>query len=82
MFQAYVAVGLNKHLDLIHSNPYRMIINNQKLFLQEITKEEANGVLFYMLDELTPEEIFLFKDSLTVVGVNGIIKLRNNTLKK
>lgn len=82
MFQAYVAVGFKKHVNLINANPYTIAVNDQNIYLQEITKEEANGLVFYMLEELTPEEIFLFKDSLTVIGVNGVVKLRKNTLNK
>ena len=82
MIQAYVAVGSKKHIDLVEANPYTMVARNQKLYLQEIDKEDVNGLAFYMLDELTPEEIYLFKDSITVVGVDFVIKLRQNKLKK
>ena len=81
MFQAYVAVGSKKHIDLVKANPYTAVVINQEIYLQEIGKEEANGVFFYMLDELTPQEIYLFKDSITVIGVDDILKLRKNNSK-
>ena len=82
MFQAYVAIGSKKHIELVDANPYTMVISNQNLYLQEVNKEEADGLLFFMLEELTPKEIYLFKDSITVVGVNDVIRLRKKTLTK
>ena len=82
MFQAYVAVGFRKHLDLVEANPYVMEVNNNNFYLKEIDKENADGLVYYLLDELKPEEIYLFKDAITVVGVNAIIRQRKHLLKK
>lgn len=82
MIQAYVAIGFKKHVNLINANPYTMVVYNGNLYLQEINKEDADGLVYYMLDKLTPEEIYLLKDSITVVGVCSVINLVKNTLKK
>ena len=79
MFKAYVVIGNSKMTDKIKANPYIMSNYNDELYLEEITKENAEGLVFYLLSELTPEEVYLCKKSITVIGVNGIIKIRSHT---
>ena len=82
MFQAYVVIATKKQANLVDASPYTMVIRNGDLFLEEISKEDIQGVFYYLLEELTPSEIYLFRDSITVVGVNSIIRQRKLTLKK
>ena len=82
MLKVYVAAATKKQVDLINANPYVVSVRGKDLYLQEIDKENANGLVFYMLDELTPEEIYFFKDYITAIGVNDIIKLRKRDLTK
>ena len=79
MFQAYVLVSNAKNTNLIEANPYIIELNNNNLCLREINKDDANGLIYYLIEELSPKEICLFKDYITVVGVDEIIKLRRKT---
>ena len=82
MFQAYVVVGNKKHVDIISANPYTMVIDNDKLFLREIDKENVTGLVYFLIEELSPKEICLFKDFITAIGVDGVIRTKQKTLKK
>ena len=82
MFQAYVVVGNKKNTDYISANPYIMEISDDKLFLKEIEKEDITGLVYFLIEELSPKEICVFKDFITAIGVDGIIKIRQDSLKK
>ena len=79
MFQAYVAVTNSKHVKLVDANPYIIAADDNGIYLKEIDKEDANGLVFYLLSELDPKEVYLFRESLTVIGVNGIINTRTDS---
>ena len=78
MFQAYVAIANSKHVKFVDANPYIIDADGKEIYLKEINKEDANGLVFYLLSELNPKEVYLFRESLTVIGVNGIIKTRTD----
>ena len=79
MFQAYVLVSNAKNTDLIDANPYIIEMDDNNLYLKEINKDEASGLVYYLIEELSPKEICIFKDYITVVGVDEVIKLRRKT---
>lgn len=82
MFQAFVAVGSKKYTNIIEANPYIMEIADDKLFLREIDKEDATGLVYYLIEELSPKEICILKDNITAIGVDEIIRTLPKTFKK
>lgn len=78
MFAAYVIIGNKEYTKRINTNPYVIQVEGNDLYLKEISKDDADGLVYYLIDELSPEEIYKFKEHITVIGINDIIRLRKD----